>query len=521
MGSRLPLFALAVLCLAIGRIWAADSPDPTEELPPPTVHRVLLDAEALSAKIDQLIAAEWAAKGATPAPLADDAEYFRRLSLDITGRTPSITLLKDFMDDPRPDKRRLWVDILMQRTIKDASNNLYVNHFATYWRTLFFSQTTNQQAQLIGAQLEPWLKKHVKENTPYNQIVKELLTTPQGNIFYQANENKPENIASNTSRLFLGVKLECAQCHDDRSGGHWTRKQFWEYAAFFTGINRGGAKAEIKIPDKNQVVQARFLDGAQPTIKPGSAPQLTLADWMTSANNPFFARAAVNRMWHYFMGTGLVDPVDFMAIDDNPPSHPELLDELAFQFAAHNFDLKYLMRAITGSRAYQLTSRQTHESQENPRLFARMAVRGMTAEQIFDSVLEATGADAPPPGNMNRFNAFGFPNSPRDEFIARFTNIADKRTETHTSILQALTLMNGKTLDDLLKNSKALATVQANDQSPLTRNIEELYLVTVSRKPTPEEMERMVKYVATRDRKAALADIFWALLNSAEFILNH
>jgi hypothetical protein len=179
------------------------------------------------------------------------------------------------------------------------------------------------------------------------------------------------------------------------------------------------------------------------------------------------------------------------------------------------------MRAITGSRAYQLTSRQTHESQENPRLFARMAVRGMTAEQIFDSVLEATGADAPPPGNMNRFNAFGFPNSPRDEFIARFTNIADKRTETHTSILQALTLMNGKTLDDLLKNSKALATVQANDQSPLTRNIEELYLVTVSRKPTAEEMERMVKYVATRDRKAALADIFWALLNSAEFILNH
>src|SRR5262249_9983251 len=127
MGSRLPLFALAVLCLAIGRIWAADSPDPAEELPPPTVHRVLLDAEALSAKIDQLIAAEWAAKGVTPAPVADDAEYFRRLSLDITGRTPSITLLKDFMDDPRPDKRRLWVDILMQRTIKDASNNLYVN----------------------------------------------------------------------------------------------------------------------------------------------------------------------------------------------------------------------------------------------------------------------------------------------------------------------------------------------------------------------------------------------------------
>src|SRR5262249_9594030 len=144
------------------------------------------------------------------------------------------------------------------------------------------------------------------------------------------------------------------------------------------------------IPEKNEWVEAKFLDGAVPQWKTNSTPQATLADWMTTAENPFFARAAANRMWYYFLGTGLTDPVDAMS-EENLPSHPELLDELAGQFAEHNFDLKYLIKAIVGSRAYQLTSRQTHDSQEDPRLFARMAVRGMTAEQIYDSLLEATG----------------------------------------------------------------------------------------------------------------------------------
>src|SRR5262249_1216877 len=162
----------------------------------PTVHGVLLDAPALSGKIDQLIAARWAEKGAKPAALADDAEFFRRLSLDVTGRTPSITLLKDFMDDTDVNKRLTCIHILMQRM--DPNYNLHVKPWATYWRTLFFSQTPNQQAQFIGVQLDPWLRKHVKENTPYNQIIRELLTSGQGQTFFQANENKPENIAGNS-----------------------------------------------------------------------------------------------------------------------------------------------------------------------------------------------------------------------------------------------------------------------------------------------------------------------------------
>jgi hypothetical protein len=542
MNSRSPLYIGLVLLLVAPAF--ARAANPLVDPPP------LLDEAAMSARIDQLISARWAEKGIRPAPRAGDAEFIRRLSLDLNGRIPSITHLTDFLDDDRPNKRQIWVNRLMDGRdpnfpkFDQEAANLYVNHFANYWRSVIFSQTTNQQAAFIGFQLDAWLRKHIKENTPYDQVVRELLTTPQGLSFYQANENKPENIASNVARLFLGVKLECAQCHDDRSGGHWTRRQFWESAAFFENFARGGRQAQIlalqgqgqlpaagntppkiKIPDKNETVEAKFLDGVQPEWKAGANPQKVFADWMTNADNPYFARAAVNRMWYYFMGTGLVDPVDFMAIEDNPPSHPELLDELADQFAAHNFDVKYLIRAITGSQAYQLTSVQTDASQEDPRVFGRMAVRGLSPEQLFDSVMMATGYRGPiQQPNMNRF-AFGQGGDPRSEFLAKFSNNKDKRTETQTSILQALYLMNSKFIADAVERKDgSLDTIaSAGSQVPMNRRISELYIVTLSRKPTVEETDRLLKYVETGgpDQRKALADVFWALLNSAEFLLNH
>jgi hypothetical protein len=500
----------------------------------PGTDRPVLDAKAMSAKIDEAIRAKWTEKNVKPAPAASDAEYFRRLSLDLNGRIPTITQLKDFLDDDRADKRRIWVEVLMQGR---DNVDLYNNHFTNYWRHLIFAQATNQQAQFFGFNTDPWFSKHVKENTGYDAMVRELLTTQQGAAFYQANENRPENIASATSRLFLGIKLECAQCHDDKSGGSWLRTQFWEYAAFFTNFNPqrgfqpqlpgGNGAAKIKIPDKDQIVEAKFLDGKEPIWRSGVAPQNILTEWMTSKDNPYFARAAVNRMWYYLLGTGLTDPVDHMANEDNPPSHPELLDELAFQFAAHGFDNKYLIRAITGSEAYRLTSAQTEESQEDPRLFARMGVKGMSPEQLFDSVLLAVGYRTEPGGNMNnRFNGFQT-NTPRGEFVTRFTNASDKRTERQTSILQALYLMNGKFLNDAieLKDGCLDRIASAGPTVPMSRRIEELYIITLSRKPNEKEMEKMLKYVenggAAKETRKALADIFWALLNSSEFILNH
>jgi hypothetical protein len=492
----------------------------------------LLDDRAMSARIDELIAAKWAAEHVTPAPPADDAEFFRRLSLDLNGRIPTITQLKDFLDDTHPDKKRIWTRLLMGEAVSvpgeesprkgDENVDLYVNHWTTFWRTLINSQATNQQLiQFGGQQVDPFLRNFVKENKPYDQMVRELLTGQQGNVFRQALENKSESIAGATSRLFLGTKLECAQCHDDRSGGSWTRTQFWQYAAFFANPN--GSNAQITIPDKKQVVQARFLDGTSPQWRSGANSMTILSEWMTGPNNEYFAKAIVNRMWHYLMGVGFVDPVD-AASDANPASHPELLDELARQFVAHRFDMKWLVRSIVGSKTYQLTSAKTHESQDNPRLFARMNVRGMSPEQLFDSIAEATGYAGN--GRAGRgFDEFGRPINARNEFIQKFNNQNEKRTERQTSILQALYLMNGSHTEEVLKNSKSLRTVQENVQGGTRRNLEELFIVTLSRKPRADELERLSKYVdgggATNDRKDALADVFWALLLSGEFMLNH
>jgi len=325
--------------------------------------------------------------------------------------------------------------------------------------------------------------------------------------------------------------LECAQCHN-HPFAKWRREQFWETAAFFAGLsrdtNRFGTtreltdRREMAIPGTDRVVQANFLDGSEPRWKYKVGPRVTLAEWVTSADNPFFARAAANRLWAHFFGIGIVDPVDDLGDDKAEPSHPELLDVLAREFAAHKFDLKFLIRAITLSKTYQLTSAYTDPSQEELRLFAKMPVKGMTAEQLFDSVSAATGYREQG-GPQNPF--FGA-NTPRSEFLTKFAS-QDKRTESTTSILQALALMNGKLVADATNAERSVTLAGIADAPFLDTagKVEALYLGTLSRLPRSQERERFVKYIedggAKKDRKQALADVFWALLNSSEFMLNH
>src|SRR5262249_39921538 len=222
----------------------------------------------------------------------------------------------------------------------------------------------------------------------------------------------------------------------DRSGGSWSQGQFWSFAAYFAGINpqngQASDKREIDIPGKKKTARAHFLDDVEPPWKAGDNPRAVLADWMVSAKNPYFARAAVNRLWSYFFGAGLTDPIDEQATH-NPPSHPELLDALARQFAGHNFDMKYLIRALVASQAYQRTSVANQPGQDDPRLFARMVIRGLSAEQLFDSLAEATEYQDASPDVRNRFaNQENL--SPRQKFLARFAH-QDKPTEAPTSIL--------------------------------------------------------------------------------------
>ena len=201
-------------------------------------------------------------------------------------------------------------------------------------------------------------------------------------------------MASSTSRIFLGIKIECAQCHDHPKD-NWKRTQFWEFAAFFSSLSREGSTGDnksIKIPNVERVVQAKFLDGVQPDWQGNIGPRKKLADWMTVPNNPYFSRATANRLWGYFFGIGIVEPVDEFS-DLNSPSHPQLLVELAEQFSLHGFDLKYLIKSIVLSETYQRSSKQTHEGQIDAHLFAKMLPRGLSPEQLFDSISEATGFD--------------------------------------------------------------------------------------------------------------------------------
>jgi Protein of unknown function (DUF1553)/Protein of unknown function (DUF1549) len=494
-----------------------------------------------AARIDQRIAAAWD-KDVKPAPLADDAEFFRRVHLDLAGRIPSITEVRDFLEDDRPDKRRLWVDRILEADPDDSSyRDAYVSHFANVWRAWLLAQT-NQQAQIQQPALELWLRQVLKANVGYDRLVSDLLTQqpgpgiaigggePSTGAFYAANEFRPENLAGTTARLFLGVKLECAQCHD-HPFAQWTRTQFWEYAAFFTDLPQQGRpnqppargpRGEIKIMGTDKVVKARFLDGKEPDWK-DNRTRPTLVEWMTAADNPFFARAAVNRVWAHFFGVGLVDqPAG--AGDETPANYPELLDELAGAFVAHNYDVKFLIRAITASQAYQRASAVSHPSQRNLRLFARMPLRGLSPEQLFDSLAVATEyQDTTPADPLAALR--GGPQSPRNQFLGKFP-AQDQKTDYQTSILQALYLMNNDFIADRtsLQKNRTLATL-ADQRTSTARKVESLYLVVLSRPPRADESDRLVKYVdaggAAGDPKKALADVFWVLLNSPEFLLNH
>jgi hypothetical protein len=501
-------------------------------------------SKALAERIDKIIEDRLAKHKIQPGAITDDGVYVRRLYIDLAGRIPELLEASGFIDptNDTPDKRTAEVDKLLAK-------DLYARNFAHYWRSLMLTENPNNfQGAGLRPSFEAWLRQKLESNTGYDVMVRELLTanpvfngggmnnaTPAA--FYFGNENKAENLAGATSRIFLGVKIECAQCHP-HPFAKWKQTQFWEYAAFFGGMQqfqpgRGGQQPvnqfsrEIKIPDSGKVVQAKFLDGKQPQWKDGVPTRTTLADWITAPENPYFARAAVDHVWSYFFGVSLLEPI-MEPSDDSPPAHPELLDEMAREFTAQGYNLKFLIRAIVLTKAYQRVSiAMSEKTKDQVQLFAMMPVRGMTPEQFFDSLAEVTGyAKREPAVNPQQFNQPFGPRSPRQEFLSRFSS-QDKRSETQTSILQALLMMNGKFIAELTTPTRecneslwTIATRETPEKAVIT-----LHKLVLSRMPRPEEQARLQQYIerggATGDRSQAVADVYWALLNSAEFMLNH
>ncbi len=496
---RTILFPLLVL-FAVPSLVAAEPPD----------------ARRLAERVDQMLAAQWAKAGVEPAQRSDDAEFLRRASLDLTGKVPSVGAVRRFLADPAPDKRAA----LVERLLKDPS---YANHFGNQWRHLLVPDPEDDLGRQPAVEaLDAWLRAQFAANVPYDRMARDVLTwapssrpgadpaEPSPRRFYLGREDKPEELAGAASRVFLGVRLECAQCHD-HPFAHWKREQFWSQAAFFVGLRQPGVRTAV-IPGTQRTIPARFLDGKSP---PPDLEEVraSLADWITAPDNPWFARALVNRLWANFFGVGLVDPVDDLS-DENPPSHPELLDELARAFVASGHDVKFLIRVLTQTRAYHLSSVSADGKPANPRLFTRMNVTGLTPEQLFDSLVEATALRGPQLARQ------------RARFLARFPR-TEGRLEGRSSIPQALALMNGELLAAAVDPSgdTTLGAVVASPFLTTPDKVETLFLAALGRPPRPEESRRFVAYVdkggATGDQRQALADVFWALLNSPEFLFNH
>ncbi len=502
------------------------------------------EARALAQEIDRLLAAKWALAKVRPARPADDAELLRRLYLDLVGKIPTAAEAREFLEDSSPDKHLRLVEMLLD-------SPAYLTHATEIYRTMLLPEAdADGQIRALAPTFEAWLRKKIAEDSGYDKIAREVLTVRLGGqgrrggnaydpraepsplAYYFAKDAKPENLAAGTARTFMGIRLECAQFHN-HPFDQWKREEFWGLAAFFAGVSKQGKedaygsirevadRHELVIPDTSKIVKATFLGGKKPQSGRRASGRDLLADWLIAPDNPYFARAAVNRVWARFFGTGIVDPVDDLR-DDNPPSHPALLDLLARQFRSHGYELKFLIRAITATKAYGLTSAVGRSEAAPAHLFAAMPVRTLSPGQLFETLAQATGFREG--GGRGAIYDEG---ASRQRFVELFTNRDEKPTEGETTILQALALMNGPLMANVtsLEKSDTLAAVAEAPYLDTPGRIETLYLAALSRRPRPEELKRLLPYVerggSSGDRSQALADVFWALLNSPEFRFNH
>lgn len=543
MTRSVSLPALALLCATLGSAQAA-MPSVPSATSTPTLARTT-EALRVAHKVDVFIDQGLSKAKATANPIAEDSAFLRRVTLDLLGRIPNVNDSRRFVSDRSAEKREQAIERLLE-------SPAYVNHMTGIWLQLLVPEANADfQKRYLAQGMQRWLRKHFADNTGYDKMVHELVSLPMDNpergmqfryydqsqsspmSFYYAKQGKPDDVAAGIARLFLGVRLECAQCHN-HPFGKWTREEFWSQASFFAGL-KGQAQGdffygpltevsdrrELNIPNTDRVAQAKFLDGTTPKWKFKVSARTTLADWMVTKDNPFFAKAMVNRMWAHFFGIGLVDPVDDI-VDDNPASHPELLNYLAKEFAEHDFDIKFLIRAITMSKTYQRSSTVDTTKPVDIRLFARMPVKGLTSDQLYDSLVEAAGI-RDRQNFQQRLFSFG---SQRQTFTEKFT-AQDKMTEHHTSITQALTMMNNQLIATATNpdQGQTLGAIVSSTFMKAPAKVEALFLAALSRKPTPDELAKFTRYVekggVNSSEKKALGDVFWALLNSTEFKFNH
>jgi hypothetical protein len=485
--------------------------------------------------IDTLVHAKLKKLRIAPSDLCTDEVFQRRVSLDILGVLPTADEYGRFMTDKSTNKREKLVDELLGR-------KEFVELWVAKWAELLQIRSDNNQVTYKSVLLYfNWLQDKIARNVPMDQMVQELLGSTGGTFknpatnYYQI-ERDTLKVAENVAQVFMGMRIQCAQCHN-HPFDRWTMNDYYSFAAFFAQIGRKGADdpreqvvfnsggGEVVHPVSKQAMKPKLLGGAVPELA-GKDRRAVMAQWLASPENPFFATNLANIVWAHFFGVGIIHDVDDVRVS-NPPSNPELLAELGKKFTEYKYDFKKLVRDICLSRTYQLSTQANPSNVSDTRNYARSYVRRIKAELLLDCLSQVTET-------KNKFP--GLP------LGARAVQIADGRVSTYflstfgratrdtvcscevklePTLSQSLHLLNGDTTTQRIMNGNLIGQRLAAKKAP-AEIIEELYVRCLSRRPSAEERAKLEGVVtAETDKKKALDDVFWALLNSREFMFNH
>lgn len=499
--------------------------------------------------VDRLVLDQLQRLGIEPSERCDDEAFLRRVFLDTIGTLPTMAETREFLTDTRDDKRERMVDHLLDRPE-------YVDYWTMKWLNLLRADHLAISPQGVVA-MRRWLRRSLETNQPFDEFARELVTV-QGNTsavgpgsIYKVLP-KPDEVARSLSQLLLGVRIECAQCHHHPSE-RWGQEDYVALAGFFTGVSlkklpngeqailsRGGA--DLPNPRTGQPVAARALGEPPADFSDVSDRRVILADWMTSPDNPYFAKAIANRIWAHYFGRGLIEPIDDMR-QTNPPSNEPLMAALEDHLRQSKYDLKAFTRKLLLSQTYQLSSDANGSNVDDDQNFSRASYKTLPAEVLLDAICQVTGT-------TEKFN--GFPDGYRaievwdnrlpSYFFKIFgrpvrATVCECERSDEPSIAQALHLLNAPEITEKIEHRHGHVIRLATSELSPTEIITELYLATLSRHPTPPEIELM--RIAFADspgnqtaagesppvdqnaRIAATEDVLWALLNSKEFLFNH
>jgi len=478
-----------------------------------------------------------------PSDLCSDQDFLRRAYLDLIGTLPTPAETVAFLDDRSPAKREKLIDALLERPE-------YADFWTLKWSDVLRSNRKGLTVKGIHV-FQRWVRDQIASNRPFDEMVRELLTASGSTFanppasYYRITRDAP-NLAETTAQLFFGVRLQCAKCHN-HPFERWTQDDYYSFAAFFAQVkqkrdplepgpaaNQPGGEVifvtrggDVTQPRTKQVMPAKPLGAPAPKIAPGEDRREALAKWTTDPGNLLFTRSVANRVWFHLMGKGIVDPVDDFR-DSNPSANDELLDALAKDFAANKFDVKKLIRTVMLSRTYQLSAQANDLNRDDARYFSHAYTKLMTAEQLLDAICAVTAVPEKFAGLPAGTRAIQLPDGEVNHpFLKTFGQPARElacecEREGDSNLAQALQLINGPTVNGKLRDANnrigKLLAANKGDREVL----DDLYLATLSRRPTDEDVKISLEYLGrAKDKRRAWEDIHWALINTKEFLFRH